>query len=188
MATFKIVNPSTLAIEHSYEADEAIQYGGPWGQYPHLEVVAPLDPDCVKAELVGDVLTLVEDSALVTAKAAASKQALVQAAYDRMNSDIVAEMSRVYVTSIPDPALAAASATADNETFKNMKSSPSSFSSKGYKAEKAVGSFQLGDALDTDQKVIDYANARLTETLNFAVYRLERIEQFKTERAAILNG
>jgi hypothetical protein len=178
---FKIVNPDTLLIEHSYEADEAVQYGGSWGSYPHLPVEA-LDPDCVKAELVEDVITLIEDTDKTATKAVATKTSLVTTAYNELNADVYAQMAVVFGTTNAD------SAVANNESYKNMKSSPALFSNKGFKAEKAVGSFTLGAALDTDQKVIDYASARLGETTQYAVWRMERIEQFKAERNTILNG
>lgn len=57
----KIVNPITLQIENSYEADNVVQYGGSWGQYPHIAVPEGLDPDCVKAEQNGtETITIID--------------------------------------------------------------------------------------------------------------------------------
>lgn len=207
---FKIINSDTLQIEHSYEAEEKLKYGGPWGTFPHISVPEGLDPDCVKAEshqetvTVVDVpesldeqgntvpavthdeqitvYTLVEDAGKVAEKELKTKEALVTASYNKMNEDIYEDMYNVYGTKNSD------SAVAWQETFKNMKSSPALFSVLGLKAEKAVGSFSVGDALDDDAKIVSYAGAMLGSVTQYAIRRLQRIAQFKEERNAILNG
>ncbi len=219
---FKIVNPTTLAIEQSYEADEAVKYGGPWGQYPHIAVPFGMEQSCVKCEQNGvetvtvvdvpehtipavldgegnvvtpeqtvpavtheeerPVYALVEDATLLAAKAAADKQLLVAAAYDRMNNDIYGEMALVFGTTKSD------SASAFFETWKLMVAAPTSFANEGLHADKEVGTFHAGDELNTTQKITDYANARIADANGYSVYRMKRIEQFRAERVTILNG
>lgn len=51
---YKIINPTTLAIEHTYWShlgeNAPLPFGGPWGVYPHVMVPTYLDSDCVKAQ------------------------------------------------------------------------------------------------------------------------------------------
>lgn len=234
-----------MKIECAYQADEKVQYGGPWGEYPHVAVSEGLDPDCVAPtsrqetitvtdfpeqtipavtheEIVVDVpesvdpdtgevipavthtetvvdtpeqtvpavthdeqitvYELEEDEDLVAAKAVATKQTLVSEAYDDMNTDVFAQMETVFGTARAD------SASAYFETWKLMADNPSLFSGEGLKADKTISTFTLGDALDTNQKVQDFANARIAEANAYSVYRMKRIETFRVERAAILSA
>lgn len=126
------------------------------------------------------VYSLVEDAALLAAKALRTKQSLVSEAYGRMDAAVYGEMALVFGTTKSD------SATAFHETWKLMAASPSLFATEGLLAEKEVGAFHVGDALDTEQKVVDYANARIYEANTYSVYRMKRIKQFRDERAQIL--
>lgn len=69
-----------------------------------------------------------------------------------------------------------------------MKAKPALFYQQGLKVTVAHGSFQVGDALDTMQKIEDYADAALAAIETYAVWRMNRIKQFHEERAAILAG
>jgi len=184
MKNFVIANKDTLVIVHRYEAEAKQLFGGDWGssEVAHLEVPEELDPETVKLVVNGEEYTLEADPVLVAAKQLKIKEALVTEAFNRLNAEVYAQNALVSGTTNPD------SAIAWQETYKNMKSSPSRFSSKGYKAEKAVGAFNVGDALDTDQKITDYASLRLSENLDYSIWRMDRIEAWKAERAAILAG
>jgi len=135
------------------------------GKKMFMEVVStiPLLPDGFqvlgKAEELPEVVAEME--------AAASKEAQVKAAYDSMNADIYAEMATVFGTTNPE------SATAYNETYKLMKESPADFIGADFADEAAV---------------IAFADAKLATIKAYAIYRLNRIKQFQTERDAILNG
>lgn len=167
MATFKIVNPTTLTIEHSYEADAAVQYGGPWGQYPHLEVVSPLDSDCVKAELIEDVITLVEDADKVTAKALATKVATCDALEATLWSEILAEMETVYGTKDMN------SATAYYLSWKRMAEAPAVF---------------VGDLFADEAAVTAYVTPKLAAADTFALWRLNKIVACNAAKAAVMAG
>ena len=100
--------------------------------------------------------------------------------YNEMNTDVLAGMAAVFGTTQPE------SATAYKETWTQMIASPSDFSGAGLTSRFDVAGLSIGDALDTDQKVTDYATAKTTEVNAYGVTRMQRIEQFRTERAAIL--
>jgi len=163
---FKIVNPDTLAIEYSYEADEATSFGGPWGTYPHLPVEA-LDPDCVKAELVEDVITLVEDTDKAAAKALATKVAQCAALEAQLWSEILAEMEVVYGTNDMN------SATAYYLSWVRAKETPSLF---------------VGTLFADEAAVTAWVTPKLTIADAFAVWRLEKIVVCNAAKQAIMEG
>jgi hypothetical protein len=164
---FKIVNPATLVIESSYEADGVIQYGGPFGQYTHVFMPEGLDPDCVKAELVEDVITLVEDTDKTAAKALATKVAQCDALEAQLWVDILAEMADVYGTTDMN------SATAYYLTWRRMSESPATF---------------VGDLFVDQAAVTAYCTPKLSDADAFAVWRLEKIVTCNAAKAAIMAG
>lgn len=182
MACFKIVNPETIEIVHSYEMPNKINFIGEWAAFPQVQVPQNLDPDCVIAQFNGQEIELVEDATLLAQKAQRVKQAQIAERYNAMNADVYAQMMLVFGTNKSD------SATAFFETWKLMSASPAMFVSEGLKADKEVGIFNPGDALDTEQKVQEYAVARINEANAYSVYRMKRIEQFRAERSAIEAG
>lgn len=113
------------------------------------------------------------------AKVAADKADQIQAAYNTMNSEVLAQMSAVFGTTNPD------SASAYEATWKLMAETPSDWSAAGLTARFDRGGVLTGAALDTDQKVLDYANACLQEVKTYGVWRMQRIETFRADRAAI---
>lgn len=96
-----------------------------------------------------------------------SKEQQVKIAYDAMNADVYAEMATVFGTTNPE------SATAYNETYKLMMESPADF---------------VGDDFADEAAVLAFAGAKLLIIKNYALFRLARIKQFQTEKAAILNS
>lgn len=108
------------------------------------------------------------------------KAAQVTEIYNAMNTEVYTAMGGVFGTTNAD------SATAYERTWEMMKAAPENWSGAGLLAEFAVGGFAVGDALDTDQKVTDYATAKIAEVLAYGVWRMQRIKQFKIDRAAIL--
>lgn len=164
---FKIVNPDTLAIESSYEADAQVALEGSWGGFPHLEVVSPLDPDCVKAELVEDVITLVEDTDKTAAKALATKVAQCDALEAQLWVEILTEMETVYGTKDMN------SATAYFLTWKRASEAPASF---------------VGTLFADEAAVTAYVTPKLAAADVFALWRLGKIVACNAAKQAIMEG
>lgn len=163
---FKIINPDTLAIESSYESDSQVVLEGSWATYPHLPVGA-LDPDCVKAELIEDVIALVEDPVLVAAKAQATKVAQCDALESQLWQEILTEMEVVYGTKDMN------SATAYFLTWKRASESPASF---------------VGTLFPDEASVTAWVNPKLASADAFAVWRLEKIAACNAAKEAIMGG
>jgi len=148
-----------------------------------VELPEGMDERYLGATIAEDgTVTLAVDAGKLAAAEAAEKQAQVTAAYNQMNKDVYDQMAVVFGTTKSD------SATAFEGTFRLMISKPELFSSQGLLADKAIGTFQVGDALDTDAKVTDYGQARIDEIEQYAVFRMNRIKQFYAERAQILGS
>lgn len=109
-------------------------------------------------------------------------EAQIGAAYLAMDAEIRADMVVVFGTT------SAESASAYQETWAMMVASPSSWSSAGLSARFDRGGLSTGDALDTDQKVTDYAQACLDASNAYGIARMQRIEQFRSEREALLSS
>ena len=109
---------------------------------------------------------IVQDSEL-------AKTAQVQALYDTMNTEVYAEMKNVFGTSNAE------SATAFHQTWKEMQENPNLFIFQGIVDDD-------GNELQTTASVAAYVATRLEAAANYALWRMKRIEQFRTDRAAIL--
>lgn len=104
-----------------------------------------------------------------------NKDELIQIAYDSMNKDVYEQMASVFGTTNPD------SASANEKTWSLMQSNPSLFANQGLKDDNGV-------VMSTEQQVLDYASAKMTAVLNYGIWRLQRIQQFRDARDAIING
>ena len=102
------------------------------------------------------------------------KSVRVQNAYDQMSKDVYDEMYEVFGTNNAD------SAVAYERTWEMMKADPSAWSSLGLKDI-------MGNALDTEQKVLDFANNRIEAVVAYGKWRMQRIEQFRELKASILS-
>jgi hypothetical protein len=186
MKTFIIVRKYDLEIMGSYEAEVADSTSNDRSSTlaepncAHIELAEGLEADCVSASLSGEEIVLSADSAKSALKVLKGKEAQVAAAYNSMNADVLAQMLTVFGTSKPE------SATAFKETWDMMAASPADWATAGLTASFAVAGFQVGDALDSSQKIQDYANAKIAEVKAYGISRMQRIEQFKTEKATIL--
>jgi len=98
---------------------------------------------------------------------------------DTLNQDVYAQMATVFGTSNSD------SATAYHQTWKDMVARPAAYSGAGLTARFDRGGLLAGDALDTDQKVTDYATACVAEVDAYAVWRMSRIETYKQDLSAL---
>lgn len=153
------------------------------GIIQECEVADDFDSSIMKGVIAEDgSITFEQDAAKVAAKAAAQKQKDIEDRYNDMNTEVFAEMAEVFGTNRAD------SATAFHQTWELMKAKPALFYQQGLKVTVAHGSFQVGDDLDTMQKIEDYADAALAAVETYAVWRMNRIKQFHEERAAILAG
>lgn len=78
------------------------------------------------------------------------------------------------------------SATLFERTWAKMVASPSDYSSLGLTARFDRGTdISIGDALDTDAKVLSYAQACIAVAGAAEVTRMQRIEQYKADVAAL---
>lgn len=153
------------------------------GIIQECEVADDFDSSIMKGVIAEDgSITFEQDAAKVAAKVMAQKEKDITDRYNDMNAEVFAEMAEVFGTNQAD------SATAFHQTWELMKAKPALFYQQGLKVTVAHGSFQVGDALDTMQKIEDYADAALAAVEQYAVWRMNRIKQFHEERAAILAG
>ena len=102
--------------------------------------------------------------------------------YNEMVAEVYAQMVATFGTQDPD------SASAYKETWDMMKEQPSAWTAAGLTARFDRGGLSAGDALDTEQKITDYANACISAAIQYGIWRMQRIEQFRQERNAILAG
>lgn len=147
-----------------------------------LEIVDDVDEITGKKAVVNEAI-----KAQVLADRAAAKtvQDAIETAYNSMKTDIYNELYEVFRTKEP------ATATAHYETWKKMKEAPTGYSSLGLKVDHQVNNadgtelFDPGSALDTDQKVVAYATRKVEQAEAYGVYRMQRLQQFQNEKAAL---
>ena len=162
---YKIVNPNTVQIEYSYEADEIQQYGGSWGSYLHISVPEGLDPDCVKAELnENDEIILVEDADKVAAKVLADKATRIKARETACDNDIQDQQVQIYGFQ------SQAAAIRTHIMWQDMVENPSSW---------------ISEQLATEEAVLAYATPLLGNSKTFGQYCVIRVAQYEAEKAAI---
>lgn len=147
------------------------------------EVADDFDAEVMTATVAEDgSVSFAADVEKQNTKEYAQKKSQIEVKYREMDEDILTEMIEVFGTSRAD------SATAFHETFKLMVEKPALFATQGLLADKAAGGFIVGQALNSTQKIQDYANARIALIEAFAVFRMNRIAQFQQEKAAIMVG
>ena len=108
-------------------------------------------------------------------------EAQVTVKYNEMVADVMAGMLATFGTTSEN------SANAYSETWKLMMATPADWSGAGLTARFALGGLAVDAALDTDQKVLDYATACSAAVKAYGIVRMQRIEQFKSEKLAILS-
>lgn len=106
-------------------------------------------------------------------KVTADKTVRITAAHAQMNADVYAEMENIFGTTNGE------SASAYERTWQVMKANPASFINVGIKDDSGV-------EFTTEQSVTDYADTKIAAVLAYGVWRMQRIEQFRSERASIL--
>lgn len=100
--------------------------------------------------------------------------------YNTMTNEILAQMAVIFGTNSVDSALSY------EATWKEMALTPSDYSGANLSARFAVAGMAIGDSLNTEQRVLDYANAKIVEVKAYAVWRMQRIEQFRDNRDVLL--
>lgn len=99
--------------------------------------------------------------------------------YNNMSFDVYSQMSQVFKTTKSD------SASAFYETWKQMVEFPAMFLAINMISDIAFDSVEIGNILDTEAKIIGYANSKLNAAMDYAVYRVQRIQQFQLEKAQL---
>lgn len=108
--------------------------------------------------------------------------------YKNMVKDVYDNLYLVFRTKRPE------TATAEYETWKHMKDNPDLYAGAGLKVDHQVNNaddselFSPGSALDTAQKVQDFATRKIEQAHEYGVYRAGRIQQYKNEVIAIENS
>lgn len=124
-----------------------------------------------------DVLSVGENIAVAAENTLAGELAVLKA---EMNSELYALMYSVAGTSDFN------AATLYEKTWNKMVSNPSNYSNLGLTARFDRGGLEVGEALDTNQKVQDYAQACLDVSDAAEITRMQRIEQYKLDAAALV--
>lgn len=181
---FAIIEKSTGNIVKKYEREDSLKHqawGGNYGNKNYCDHVQIIDLDenyllsPVPQDAEGD-WALAED---VTLKTMGDKKVQIEIAYGLMFEDSIAHMESAFGTKVES------SAVAYEKTWNLMVSDPAFFASEGLSARFDRGGLLTGEALDTDQKVLDYANDCLVKVKSYAIWRMKRIQSFRDEKATI---
>ena len=94
------------------------------------------------------------------------------AAYLALNNEIIQDAAQVAGTTNQ------ISAILDLITYQRMSDKPELFDGEGLVAKKTVGDFTQGQALNTELKIKQYAEAMLAETDQFMIRRMKAITDY----------
>ena len=131
---------------------------------------------------------VVDQTAKSAALAEKNKVTSVDSAYKTMSDEIDAQMYEVFRTLKPEYA------TAEYNTWKDMLDRPAAYASLGLKVDHQVNAtdntemFSPGSALDTAQKVLDFAQRKIQLAQVYGTFRMQRIQQFKDQKEQIQNS
>lgn len=115
-------------------------------------------------------------------KSQRNKKAQIAAAYKVMSDNIAAEVYNVFETSNE------ASANAFSQSWRIKSERPADYVGQGLIATQALGGFNPGDALDTEQKIKDYYDAKVEQLIAFDKFRDAEILTYLAAKAAIENS
>jgi hypothetical protein len=120
-------------------------------------------------------------AAVETAKAVA-----IYNEYVTLNTVVLADVKAKLFAESPE------SATANYLELIMMRDSPASFSGQGLLAEVDVKQSDLitkiidkGEPLDTDQKCLDYATRLIEISIEYAIYRHKKKDEFRAYKASL---
>lgn len=168
---YLIVSRASLEVRHKYESEfpkdtnEYWDYSAVEPFSTHLPLPEGLDADCVKAQLNGETIELVEDAALVAAKVLANKASRIAALNTQTWATIMAEAKNVYGSDDPILALAA------HSTYQDMVTNAASY---------------VGDMFADQAAVLAYAEPLLAASSTFGKWRLGVLYAESLQKAAIL--
>lgn len=140
--------------------------------WKRVSIPEGFDLEFIKAVEIGDTWEIVVDQEV---KAAKNKERSKKAKGKEYAEDVYNDLKAAFGTDSVEVS------TADYLTYKLMTEKPELFSSEGLVAESDAGDFVVGDALDSDQKVVDYANHFISAAEQYAVNRMKRRKQLKDE-------
>jgi hypothetical protein len=129
----------------------------------------------------------VDPSANAASLAEQTKKDDISAAYKAMSDEINDRMYEVFCT------LKADHATAEYNTWKDMLDHPAAYASVGLKVNHQINNpdgselFSPGSALDTVQKILDFAKRKIQLAHEYGVFRKQRLQQFYDQREKIRN-
>ena len=152
-----------------------------WG---YLKATNTVDPSTSMPIKVITVDATVKNAAL----GVSTKKANISAAYQTMSDEVDEKMYEVFRTLKPEYA------SAEYETWQDMVNRPIAYASLGLKTDHQINNadgselFSPGSALDTAQKITDYAARKIVLAQEYGTYRVQRIQQFKNAKAAIENS
>jgi len=165
-----------------------------WGQYIIANYTEQIPEEDVPFAIVTETAdeygnptkTVSIDGSKKTAKEASVKKIKdVDEAYTLLNVEVYAEMEDIFYTKKSD------SATANYEMWNHMANNPALYNSQGLKSEKQVNNedgtelYSPGSALDTDEKIVAYAQRKVEQADSYIVWRSNRIQQFRNEKKSI---
>ena len=139
----------------------------------------------IKAEEVTDAQGLpkweisVDQVAKAALEAEEAKKVQDAAAYDSFIKDLYDKMYEVFRTRNTE------TATADFETWKDMKAAPAKYANLGLKVDHQIDDasgtelFSAGSALDTEAKVLSFATRKVEQAEEYAVYRIKKKQEYK---------
>lgn len=130
------------------------------------------------------------DQALKTAGDSEKERAnQISAAYQTMHTAIYDKLYEIFRTRNPE------TATAEHETWKDMLANPADYSSLGlvvdYQLMQADGTTELysaGSALDTSQKITDFATRKLEQVREYGPFRAQKKQEYYTAKQNIENS
>lgn len=173
--------------ESDYTADQprtGLEMNGPdaFGADNTLHLAVPVGMDGKKyiASKVDGVWVLVEDAGLVAAVKIIDDTTSITVKYNEMKVDVLSSMHTTFGTTDPN------SASAYLQTWEKMVASPSSYSASGLTAWVVSPSFVVGDPLNDNTKVTNYATECIIQAEDYAIARMVRIQQFRNEKDTIL--
>lgn len=152
--------------------------------WPFLQAAQSNDPETGQPVWSFTVDTTAKANALEEQ----SKKDDIAAAYQAMSDEVDAKMYEVFRTLKPEYA------SAEYETWQDMVKRPSAYSGLGLKIDHQLNNvddtelFSPGSALDTDQKITDFATRKVALAEAYGTFRVQRIQQFKNEKETILGS
>ena len=152
--------------------------------YPYLTASQSNDPET--GQPVWNIT--VDATAKANALAEQSKKDDIATAYKTMSDEVDAKLYEVFRTLKPEYA------TAEWNTWNDMVKRPASYAGLGMKIDHQLDDaqgtelFSPGSALDTAEKITQYATRKIALAEEYGTYRVQRIQQFKNEKKQILES